>query len=249
MVLLMLVGCATNPTNPQDPYEGFNRKVFTFNEVADKYAILPVVRGYDDITPDVVQTSINNVFSNLGDIPTVGNDLLQGHVGWAIADTWRFIFNTTIGIGGIFDVASHFGLKDRNQDFGLTLAKWGAKKSPYIVFPFLGPMTVRDGVGAFSEYMLMTVYPLIRPYYIRWGVLSFYYVHLRAELLPAQDLIEQAFDPYVFVRDAYLQRREYLIEQNEGITPKNGDEYVNGTSNGSAAHQETESDPDLYVEE
>lgn len=223
-----MVGCATNPTDPQDPYEGFNRAMFTFNEYADDYVILPIARGYDFITPDIVQTGISNVFSNLNEIPSIGNDLLQFKIGWALADTWRFIFNTTIGVGGIYDAATAFGLEKRHQDFGLTLAKWGAKDSPYLVIPFLGPMTVRDGVGLLTDYELMTVYPYIDPIYLRWGILTFYYIHLRTQLLPTQDLIEEALDPYIFVRDAYLQRRQFLVDQNEGKvdTADEADTYV-----------------------
>lgn len=225
---MTMAGCATNPTNPQDPYEGFNRAMFSFNEVADEYAVLPIARGYDFVTPDIVQTGIGNVFSNFSEIPTVGNDLLQFQLSWALADTWRFIFNSTIGIGGIYDVSTHFGLKKRHQDLGLTLAKWGAKDSPYLVIPFLGPMTVRDGVGLLTDYELMMVYPYIDPMYLRWGILTFYYIHLRTQLLPTQDLIEESLDPYIFVRDAYLQRRQFLIDQNEGKvdTADEADTYV-----------------------
>lgn len=234
-ILMILVGCASTPTNPEDPYESYNRKMFAFNEFADKYAILPVARGYDYITPEVVQEGIGNVFGNLNELPVISNDLLQGQFSWAMADFWRLLINSTAGVGGIFDVAAHAGLNKRSQDLGMTLAKWGADDSPYLVLPFLGPMTVRDMAGEFTDYGVITVYPYIHPFYVRWGILTFYYFHLRAQLLPTQDLIEESLDPYVFVRDAYLQRRNFLIDKNQGKA--------------TASETQTDEDNDFYIED
>lgn len=219
--IITMVGCSTStPPNPQDPYESYNRAMFAFNRVADKYAIRPIAKTYDFILPDPVKTGIGNVFSNLGQIPDIGNDLLQLKIGWAIADIWRFAINSTVGLGGLIDVATPFGLKKRHQDLGMTFAKWGAHDSPYFVIPILGPATVRDSVGLFANYELMTVYPHIKPYPVRWGLVSLYFIHTRHEFLKADHLIDEAIDPYVFVRDAFLQRREYLIDKNEGKATK-----------------------------
>jgi len=209
---IIIAGCATKtPDNPQDPFETYNRAMFGFNRSIDKWIIIPVAEVYDTILPNPAKTGVSNFFDNVMESSRIANDVLQFQIGWAIADTWRLIFNSTIGIGGLFDVATHFGLEKRTQDLGLTFAKWGAKNSPYFVIPILGPSTIRDGVGLFLDYWV-TPYPYIDPWYLRWGLLSLHYVTIRADMLPTEDLINEAFDPYVFVRDAYLQRRAYLIE-------------------------------------
>ena len=216
LITTLISSCATNKANnPPDPYESFNRKVFAFNMALDKVLFRPVAKTYDYILPNPAKKGISNAFDNVNEIPTVVNDLLQAEPGWAIADAWRFFFNSTIGVFGLFDVASHFGLKRRVQDLGLTFAKWGAKQSPYFVIPILGPSTVRDGVALLANYELFTIYPHINPWTLRWGLLGLYFIDVKADLLPTNKLVDEAIDPYVFVRDAYLQRRAHLINGNK----------------------------------
>lgn len=218
ILITTITGCALNHTNPQDPYEAYNRKIFAFNMFVDKYTFRPLAKGYDFILPKPVKTGIGNVFSNIDELPTIGNDVLQGQVGWAIADFWRLFFNTTIGIGGLYDVSTYFGLKKRHQDLGMTFAKWGAKESPYIVIPFLGPSTVRDTVGYFIDTNTWYLYPYIDPWYLRWSIITVDFIHQRHEALPLDHLVTEALDPYTFMRHAYLQRRNFLIAQNQSKT-------------------------------
>lgn len=130
-----------------DPWEGFNRRMYYFNAKADEYVLLPVVRGYKAITPDIVETGISNVFNNLGEVTTFVNSVLQFKLGVAAETLGRFAINSTVGIAGIFDVATHIGLDEQNEDFGQTLGRWGVSPGPYLVLPFLGPSSLRDATG------------------------------------------------------------------------------------------------------
>lgn len=216
IVIIIIAGCATKkPADPQDPLEAYNRAMFDFNRRIDKLTIKPVAEIYDAILPNPVKTGVSNFFDNLDETSTVANDLLQLKIGWAIADAWRFFFNTTLGVGGLFDVATHLRLKRREQDLGLTFARWGIKNSSYFVIPILGPSTIRDGVGLLIDYQFLTIYPYIHPWEARLGLLSVDFLRLRVDLLSADELIDQAFDPYILVRNAYLQRREFLIKHGK----------------------------------
>jgi phospholipid-binding lipoprotein MlaA len=214
-LVLLLTGCSASKLaeNP-DPWEGYNRKVFLFNQFADKVAIRPVAAAYNAVLPDTVEKGINNAFDNINQIPTVANDILQWRIGHAVADTWRFAINSTIGIGGLFDVAKSLGLKPHYEDFGLTLRRWGFS-TPYFVIPFLGSSTVGDSTALIVDYEAFSIYPRIDSLAWRYSLLGLDFVRLRTNLLPTDDLVRKAFDPYVFVRDAYLQRREYLMNQAE----------------------------------
>ena len=157
----MLAGCASGggvdrEPNPADPWEGFNRKVFAFNDVLDRYALKPVARGYRFITPDPVETGVGNFFSNLGEPRTVLNSLLQGKVRNASIATSRFLINTTVGVGGLWDVASRMEITGQEEDFGQTLGAWGWEESRYLVLPLLGPSTLRDTGGLPAD---MYAYP------------------------------------------------------------------------------------------
>ena len=134
-----------------DPWEGFNRRMFYFNAKADEYVILPVVNGYKAITPDFVETGVSNFFNNLGEIPTFLNSLLQVKFGVATETLGRFLVNTTVGIVGLFDVATPIGLEEQNEDFGQTLGYWGVSPGPYLVLPILGPSSVRDATGTLVD--------------------------------------------------------------------------------------------------
>ena len=226
---LILSACATKGTNPVDPYEPFNRKVYKFNTVFDKYILKPPARVYVAVLPAQVRAGINNVYDNVNMIPTVANDLLQAEFNLAIKDSWRFIINSTIGIAGIFDPASTFKLPPHSNDLGLTFAKWGDKKSPYLVIPFLGPSTFRDGMGLMFNYALLTPYPYIQSDAVIYGVLGLRYVDLRSQMLDTERLMADAIDKYAFMRDAYLQHRQYLMtgEQQQESSSLYVDEEAN----------------------
>jgi phospholipid-binding lipoprotein MlaA len=212
---LFLAGCATTKgtyTDPQDPYESVNRKIFAFNKVVDKVVFRPIAKVYDFVLPWPVKRGVNNFFSNFGEVRNVVNDILQFEFPQAISDTARFVINSTIGIGGLFDVATCMGVEANYEDFGTTLYKWGAKKSPYFVIPFLGPSTIRDAVALPITYEFMTFWPYIDPQELRYGMLGVDLIDRRSKLLPGDKVVDQAFDSYTFVRDAYLQRRSYLSD-------------------------------------
>lgn len=208
---LILSACAAKGTNPDDPYEPFNRKIYKFNEAFDAVILKPPARVYAAVVPPQVRAGINNVYDNINMIPTVANDLLQADGNQAIKDTWRFIINSTIGIAGIFDPASTFKLPPHSNDAGLTFAKWGDKNSPYLVIPFLGPSTFRDGMGLMFNYALLSPYPYIKTDAWLYGALGLRYIDLRSQMLDTDRLMANAIDKYSFMRDAYLQHRHYLM--------------------------------------
>lgn len=192
----------------QDPWEGVNRKVFAFNEFFDKYAMKPVAKGYQTVTPDRVEQGVGNFFSNLGDVVIFANDALQLKGQKAAGDLARVLLNSTVGVLGIFDVATHAGVQKNDADFGLTLANWGSKPGPYVVLPFLGPSTARDAIGRVPDAMMA---PLgeVSDVPARNSLMGLSAVDTRAGLLKAESLITG--DKYTFMRDAYLQRRESLV--------------------------------------
>ncbi len=195
-----------------DPWESWNRKVFAFNDFADRYALAPVARSYQWITPDPVEKGIGNMFANLREVSTILNDLLQFKFGQAASDSGRLLINSTVGIAGLFDVASPIGLEKHNEDFGQTLGYWGVGSGPYLVVPFLGSFTVRDGLGApidaYTDYIRTIDHIPTRNQLYATRIIS-----QRASLFSAEKLISG--DRYAFIRDAYLQRREYLV--NDGV--------------------------------
>ncbi|MDF1758002.1 MAG: VacJ family lipoprotein [Legionellaceae bacterium] len=222
--ILTLQSCALRGTNPVDPFEPINRKIYAFNSQVDKYILKPPAQAYTKIIPSRVRAGINNVYNNVNMLPTVANDILQNDMNSAIKDTWRFIINTSIGIGGIFDPASTFSLPPHSNDLGLTFAKWGDKNSPYVVIPFLGPSTIRDGMGLMFDYVFFTPYPYIQPDAVIFSILGVRYVDLRSQMLDTDKLINLSLDKYAFMRDAYLQHRNYLI--NGAPQQPIGDLYI-----------------------
>jgi len=206
-----LTACIKKGPNPADPYEKINRETYKFNAAFDRTVLKPPAKLYKAALPPKVRLGISNVYDNLQMIPTVANDLLQAEWNYAIKDSWRFAINSTLGVAGVFDVASKFSLPPHSNDLGLTFAKWGDKNSPYLVIPFLGPSTIRDGAGMLFDFTVFTVYPYIRPYQLQYGLIGLRYIDLRAELLDTDRLMQQALDPYSFMRDAYLQHRNHLI--------------------------------------
>ncbi len=209
---ILVAGCASvqNP-DPRDPFEGFNRAVYKFNDGFDRAIAKPVATAYVKVTPGPVRTGVRNFFSNIADVFIGVNNLLQGKPEEALTDWGRFAFNTTFGFLGIADWATDMGLEKHDEDFGQTFGRWGAGTGPYLVLPFLGPSDVRDGVGtAFDMY----TDPVSNrtPVDERNSAIALRLVSRRADLLGASRLLEQAaLDPYAFLRDAYLQRRRSLV--------------------------------------
>lgn len=208
----LATGCANVPQPVEhDPWESWNRAIYEFNTTTDTYLLKPVAQGYQTITPRPVRTGISNFFSNLDDLLVITNDLLQFKLSQALSDSFRFLVNSTIGIYGLIDVASHFGLEKHDEDFGQTLGTWGIGDGPYLVLPFWGPSNVRDSLGLAAELSLS---PLdeIEESEQRTALQILDIVQTRAGLLSAEELLDQAaLDEYAFVREAYLQRRRNLI--------------------------------------
>ena len=205
-------GVVEQSAHPEDPWEGFNRRVFAFNDVLDRYALKPVATGYKTVTPQPVQTGVGNFFSNLGEIRTAINSLLQGKPANAGLATSRFLINSTVGIGGLLDYATHMEITAEREDFGQTLAVWGWEDSRYLVLPLLGPRTLRDASGFPLD---IAAHPItyMDDHQLRAGLTALDIVHLRAGLLDQESLIRG--DRYRFIRDAYLQRRQFEINDGE----------------------------------
>ena len=207
---LVLPGCATTGGNV-DPWESLNRKTFAFNDAVDKAVLKPVAQGYVKVTNPWIRARVSNFFDNIYDINTTLNDFLEGKVPEGINDLGRLFLNTTVGVAGLFDVASGLGVEKRDKDFGQTLGWWGVPPGPYFVIPLLGPSTARDAPAR-----------LVDPgwYYPRWVNNDTLYwsfwtldkVRLRAQLFQAESVLEQAaLDRYLFIRDAWLQRRQNQV--------------------------------------
>lgn len=209
---LLLAGCTTmGNRDPIDPFEPVNRAVFRFNERLDRWVLAPTARVYRRVTPTFVRDGVSNVFSNVGDVRNVLNNTLQGKFRDAYTDAGRIIINTTLGLGGLFDVASAAGVEKHHEDFGQTLGYWGIGDGPFLMLPLLGPSSGRDAVGLAID-TLTDPLTYIEPSGARIGVGVLRTVHRRAELLDASKVVhDTALDLYLFVRDAYLQRRHNLV--------------------------------------
>lgn len=195
---------------PPDPLEPVNRKIFTFNDVVDRWVLKPVAQGYDTVTPEPVERSIGNVFTNLGTPAVALNQFLQGKPKKGLEGISRFIVNTTIGIGGLFDVAARNDLPKQDEDFGQTFRVWGIGSGPFLMLPFRGPANTTHAVGMVFDAFTSPLRLLSG--WERGGAVALNVIDTREELLSAERLISG--DKYLFVRDAYLQRREF--EVNDG---------------------------------
>lgn len=223
-VALLTAGCATNgqKVSQGDPWEPYNRGMTTFNNGVDRVLLKPLAKGYRFITPDPLERGFSNMFSNLNTPVVLVNNLLQGKPGAALSDTGRFLVNSTIGIAGLFDPASHMGLEKHNEDFGQTLAVWGVASGPYLVLPFWGPTTLRGAVGTVPDQLLHGR-NLIDESSIRDKLVVLQIIQTRASLLSLDEQIAASNDPYIFVREAILQRRNFLIY--DGQPPEPVDEF------------------------
>ena len=217
--LMLAIGLATTASaaeteaegHPRDPWEGFNRAMFGFNDTLDFYLLKPVAKGYDKAMPDPLQDGVSNFFNNIGEIKTIFNGLLQFKFKQAGLDTTRFLVNTTVGVFGFIDIGSRIGLEQHDEDFGQTLGYWGVGSGPYLVLPLLGPNTLRDSIGLIPDDYI-SPYQTVDHDLTRYSIRALQVVDLRAGLLEAESLI--AGDRYSFFRDAYLQRRDFLV--NDG---------------------------------
>ena len=222
---LLLTGCAsTSPNaNPQDPYEGFNRGMYKFNDALDRAILKPVTRGYKAVMPDPAEKMVHNFFSNIDDIFVTIHDLLQFKFKKAGHDFTRVWVNTIFGVFGLFDVAHN--LEKHNEDFGQTLGYWGVESGPYIVLPFLGPSSARDGVGVGVD----SYYGVIEnteDIALRNTLYGTGKIDQRAQLLETEQVIEgTVVDRYSFIRDAYLMRRRSLVYDGDPPRVKYDDDY------------------------
>lgn len=215
LLMLLLTGCASTkgPAEPHDPFEGYNRAMHKFNKGFDDAVAKPVAKAYQQVTPTWMDKGITNFFSNLDDVVVLFDDLLQLKFTQAASDAARIAFNTTFGLLGFVDVASHMELPKHREDFGQTLGYWGVPPGPYFVLPFLGPSTIRDSAGLASDYALFDpVTNQVDSRTTRYGLLVVDFVDTRADLLQATRLLDEAaLDPYIYTREAYLQRRRYYV--------------------------------------
>ena len=221
----LATGCATTgrgDTTAKDPWEGFNRGVFGFNEGLDKAVLKPVAKGYDFVMPGFAKEGVNNFFANLDDIPTGLNNMLQGKAGEGFSDLGRFAVNTVFGIFGLWDVATPLGLEKHEEDFGQTLAVWGVNSGPYLVLPLFGPSNLRDAPAKvvtpswfYGEWIGDEV---------TWGLFALDVVRTRNNLMQAESVLEQAaIDRYSFIRDAWTQRRRSATFDGSPPRPKEED--------------------------
>jgi len=234
LALLLLVGCASQAgtkRDPRDPWEPMNRATYRFNDKFDRAIARPVARTYRRVTPRFVQTGVTNFLDNLQYPIVMVNDLLQAEFRPFAQDTGRLLLNTTLGLGGLLDPASDAGLEKNDREFGQTFGKWGLKPGPYLVIPFLGASDVRDAFGTVANtYADPRTY--IKNDAVKYGLWVVRLVDIRAHLLDVEGPVQSAYDPYAFLRNAYLQRRQFKVtgggsgseeEQEEKLLEESGE--------------------------
>lgn len=205
---VLVLCCASGPVMAEDPWQKTNRRLFRFNDFFDTILVRPVAVIYSNGIPRPIRQGIGNFFSNIDDINVFVNDLLQLKLNDAITDSGRFLINTTVGLVGVMDVASSFGLNKNEEDFGQTLGFWHVPAGPYVVLPGIGPSSVRDSFGLVLDTLFNPVQ--YQEYYtVRTGFFVLQEIDSRASVLALDELISG--DKYLFMRDAYLQRREFLV--------------------------------------
>jgi len=220
--VVLISGCAsTANSNPKDPFEAVNRKIFKFNDALDRNILKPVAQGYNTILPKPVKIMLNNFFSNLDDIGVTVNDFLQLKFRQGASDGIRVLFNSTFGIFGLINVTDR--LEKHNEDFGQTLGYWGVGSGPYLMLPFFGPSSVRDGVGLYGD-SLTDVIINTRDIPTRDIAYVTSVIHQRAGLLEQEKVLEDANDRYAFIRDFYLARRQSLVYDGNPPREKYNDE-------------------------
>lgn len=213
---LLLAGCATTQAqlapSPRDPYERMNRSIYHFNDNMDRAFLKPAAKGYRAVVPSPLRKGLGNALSNLSYTTTLANNILQLKLGHAMEDLSRLIVNTTIGIGGLWDPATKMGIPRNDEDFGQTLGRWGVPAGPYVMLPFFGPSTVRDAPGLGVDILVTDGSHYIEEDKIRYSVLGLEVLDTRVRLLSLDETLAGTYDPYAFIRNAYLQRRDYLVK-------------------------------------
>jgi phospholipid-binding lipoprotein MlaA len=211
LLTLLVGGCASNKyAEVYDPFESANRKVYNFNNAIDRNALKPAAKAYVRATPQWLRTGVDNFFTNLFYPTTIAHQLLQGKVVQAGQDTLRLLINSTLGWGGVLDVASGARLPLHDEDSGQTLGRWGVPPGPFLTVPFLGPTTLRDLPARYAD-------TFSQPFHWyngdqdRWISLGVSLVSKRSQLLPLDDTLAKTYDPYAFTRNAYWQRRQYEV--------------------------------------
>jgi phospholipid-binding lipoprotein MlaA len=229
VLILSLAGCATQhpaapreDRSPADPWEPLNRRISAFNNNVDRFTFKPLAKGYEKVIPSPIRRGINNFSKNLLGPLYIVNNFLQGKGKRGFSETGRFLANTTLGIGGLFDVGKAMDMETYREDFGETLAVWGVPDGPFVVVPILGPRTLRDAT------MIPLNFAADPSFYIdddkiRWALYAVRAIDVRAQLFTAEALIEDSFDRYLTVRESYLQNRQYLI--HDGDPPEDEDFY------------------------
>ena len=195
-----------------DPFIKVNRNLYAFNQGFDQAIVKPVSKGYDKVVPEFAKRGLSNFFNDIHDVNVIANDLLQLKLASALEDSCRLFINSTLGIAGIIDVASDFGLYKNHEDFGQTLGHWGVRAGPYLVVPFLGNATLRDAIGFFPDYLLNPIFWVDEEAY-RHTLYALDTIDKRLYYMAAESMISG--DEYIFVRNAHLQRREYLVADGE----------------------------------
>jgi phospholipid-binding lipoprotein MlaA len=193
-----------------DPWEHWNRKVYTFNRTLDQKVLLPITQTYLSFTPRLVQNGAVNFFSNISDVPTMINNILQGKIRNSVSDLGRITINSTIGIAGLWDVASSLGLEKHSEDFGQTLGFWGVPTGPYMMLPVLGPKTFR-GLSDYAVYPKYDVLKTVDHLPTRTLLQSLTIITARAEFIKYEDILRSSPDEYALIRDMYLQNRKYRV--------------------------------------
>lgn len=213
-MLALLAACASTPpdytTQVKDPWEKLNRITYAFNDKLDKAVARPVAKQYVRAVPLPTRHGIHNFLSNLGEPVTIVNDLLQGQIRQTFRDTTRFLINSTVGLAGWFDVAQHLKLPQHDADLGETLAHWGVPAGPYVVIPLLGPSDLRDGLSLYPDYYANPIKNNMQARYRNAGTIT-NAIDTRAGLLDLDSTLDNAYDPYAFMRDAWIQHRRFQL--------------------------------------
>jgi phospholipid-binding lipoprotein MlaA len=218
VLAVALAGCVTLPPNskpaPQDPWESWNRGVYKVNDKLDRAVAKPIARTYVRVVPAPARTGVSNFLANLRTTTVMINDALQGKFRAAGNDLARLVVNTTVGFGGLLDPATQMGLDKNNEDFGQTLGHWGVPPGPFLELPFLGPSDTRDGPARIVDLFTGPTH-YISNNWVAYGIYGVGLVDARADLLSLDETLQKTFDPYAFLRDAYLQRRAYLVSDGQ----------------------------------
>ena len=212
ILALIMVSAGLSAKEDADPWESMNRKTFAFNEFIDSCCLKPIAKGYRAVTPDFLEDGFSNFFGNATEVLTIVNDLAQGKFAQGGQDTLRFIVNSTVGIAGFIDIGSRIGLEEHDEDFGQTLAVWGVGEGPFVMLPFFGPKTLLGSATLYPD-SAMTMLSTIDKESTKYGLGGLSVVVLRAGLLDLEKLA--AGDRYTFIRDAYLQRRAFLVSDGQ----------------------------------